>query len=179
MKTESKYREGLLDLLKTTKLEDINVSMLCEKVGSNRQTFYYHFRDISDVVESIFLRFKIYKESIKDIDLCHKKLIELINKNYDFFFKISESYANEKLNNFLYTYYYQKLKEIISENKKNENYAPLLSRYCSTLFAKELNFWILTKRRERTHSLMKRFEIIWKYFTSQYVSESKKGFLIR
>ena len=175
MKTESKYREGLLELLKTSKLEDINVSTLCEKVGSNRQTFYYHFRDISDVIESIFLRFKIYKEPIKDIELTHKKLVELINKNHEFFYKVAESSANEKLNNFVYTYYYQKTKDILSSNRKLENYAPLIARYCSTLFAKEINFWILTKRREKTGSLIKRFDIIWKFFTTSYITETKKA----
>ena len=59
MKIESKYQEGLKKLLKEKPLDEINVVMLCDAIKSNRQTFYYHFRDISDVVESILLKEKI------------------------------------------------------------------------------------------------------------------------
>ena len=55
MRTEAKYRLGLIELLKEKSLEDINVVLLCDYVKSNRQTFYYHFRDIADVVDSTFL----------------------------------------------------------------------------------------------------------------------------
>ena len=59
MKTETKFQEGLKALLKTKPLDEINVIMLCDYVKSNRQTFYYHFRDISDVVDSTFLKAKV------------------------------------------------------------------------------------------------------------------------
>ena len=59
MKTEQRFQEGLKTLLKTRPLDEINVIMLCDYVKSNRQTFYYHFRDIADVVDSTFLKAKV------------------------------------------------------------------------------------------------------------------------
>ena len=53
MKTEQIFQEGLRTLLKQKPLDEINVIMLCDFVKSNRQTFYYHFRDISDVVDVV------------------------------------------------------------------------------------------------------------------------------
>lgn len=59
MKTEGKFRDGLIELMNDVPLSEINFVMLCDYVHSNRQTFYYHYRDISDVVENIFLKEKI------------------------------------------------------------------------------------------------------------------------
>ena len=67
MKIETAYQEGLKKLIKEKPLDEINVVMLCEECNSNRQTFYYHFRDISDVVESIFLKAKVgYAKKLLD-----------------------------------------------------------------------------------------------------------------
>lgn len=46
----------LFELLKEKPLAKITVKDIVERCGVNRNTFYYHFRDISDVVESALLR---------------------------------------------------------------------------------------------------------------------------
>ena len=44
----------LFELLNEKPLAKITVKDIVERCGVNRNTFYYHFRDISDVVESVF-----------------------------------------------------------------------------------------------------------------------------
>ena len=46
----------LFELLNEKPLAKITVKDIVERCGVNRNTFYYHFRDISDVVESALLR---------------------------------------------------------------------------------------------------------------------------
>lgn len=58
---------GKQDLIKTTlrqlidthSLSEITVQLLCKKSGINRQTFYYHYADIIDVLNDYFLNEEI------------------------------------------------------------------------------------------------------------------------
>ena len=59
MKTEAKFAIKIKELMQTTPLDQISVKNLCDTVGVNRQTFYYHFRDIYDLLTAIFLNEKI------------------------------------------------------------------------------------------------------------------------
>ena len=49
--TKTMLAQALDDLLKTTPLQKVSVKSLCEQCGAERQTFYYHFKDILDVIE--------------------------------------------------------------------------------------------------------------------------------
>ena len=42
------------ELLETTPLEKVTVSAIAERTGINRQTFYYHFHDIYDLLSWIY-----------------------------------------------------------------------------------------------------------------------------
>ena len=177
MRTEAKYRLGLIELLKDKSLEDINVVLLCDYVKSNRQTFYYHYRDISDVVENIFLKEKILtNRKISDFETITKNIIAYINSNYSFLSQIAKSYANEKMKEFFFTYYYKHISDMLRAKKgtKTTNEMFVVNRYMSNIASNELTFWIMTKRKEKSVSLLKRFETLWNYFSNQYQLDLKK-----
>ena len=48
------FGQALKDLLKNLPLEKITVKMLAERCGTTRQNFYYHFRDLYDLVNWIY-----------------------------------------------------------------------------------------------------------------------------
>lgn len=52
--TKSVSAQALKDLVKTRPLEKITVKMLAEKSGTTRQNFYYHFKDLYDLVNWIY-----------------------------------------------------------------------------------------------------------------------------
>lgn len=52
--TKEAIAETLLDLLTDNTIEQITVKRLVEECGVNRQTFYYHFCDIYDLMEWAF-----------------------------------------------------------------------------------------------------------------------------
>lgn len=176
MKTEAKYREGLKELLKEYSLDEINVVLLCEFVHSNRQTFYYHYRDISDVVENIFLKERIdVSKKGNDFDSYNKLTLSYISNNYSFLSKISKSYASNKIKEFFYSNYYLKISIFLSNYKISDNDAFIINRYISTLVSNELFFYISTKRKEKPSMLLKRFSTIWVYFTKQYLKDLEKS----
>lgn len=55
MKTKYRLATALKQLMRTTPLDLISVKTLTEKCNLNRQTFYYHFRNLYDLLMWIFL----------------------------------------------------------------------------------------------------------------------------
>lgn len=169
MKIEPVFQEGLKTLLKEKPLEDINVIMLCDLVKSNRQTFYYHFRDISDVVDSIFLKAKVgYAKKFQDYDGIVREMINYISQNIQFISAINKSYASDKFYSYMFSYFYTKVGNLL----KNHNTAGAeMTRYISVLSANEINFWVSNKRKEKSTALVKRLTTIWHYLVNQYESD--------
>jgi len=174
MKIEAKYQEGLKKLIKDTDLDEINVVNLCNAVKSNRQTFYYHFRDISDVVESILLKEKTMILKPQDTFLgVTKNLLTYINSHYSFLAAINKSYCSDKIVSFFYSYYYTTMSEILKSTKKSMQTSNIL-RYLCNLYSSELSYWLSSKRKEKPESLTHRFVVIWNYFTEQYHADLRK-----
>ena len=172
MKIEPIFQEGLRTLLKEKPLEEINVIMLCDLVKSNRQTFYYHFRDISDVVDSTFLKVKIgYGKKLLDYETILKEMMNYISQNWQYVNAINKSYAADKLYSFMFSYFYVKVGSLL----KNHNINGVeMTRYISVLSAQELQFWISNRRKEKSTLLMKRLSTIWHYLVNQYQSDLKR-----
>ena len=117
MKTESKYREALKELILTKPLEEITVQVLCDKVNTPRQTFYYHFRDIYDVINSIILEEKIDRSNEIKIQSIIKNTITYTNKNFQFLYSLMNSYAKDLIIEFYYSHFYKKIGENLTEVK--------------------------------------------------------------
>jgi len=172
MKTEQKFQEGLKNLLKTKPLDEINVIMLCDSVKSNRQTFYYHFRDISDVVDSTFLKVKVgYGKKFLDYEPILKEMISYISANYQYISAVNNSYASDKLYSFFFSYFYLRIGNLL---KNHRYFGQEITRYMSVLSAQELIFWISNKRSEKNASLIKRLNTIFRYLVTQYQSDIKR-----
>lgn len=180
MRVEDKFREGLKKLMKTTPLDEINVVMLSSAIKSNRQTFYYHYRDLSDVIESIFLKERVaYGKKILDFESIIKPLLAYINSNFLFLYAVSNSFASEKLNQFLYSFILQKSGQYIKTSKKSDVISSpqitCILRCISSLLSSELLFWISSKRKERQSHLQKRLNLIWNYFIDVYPKEMRQS----
>ena len=169
MKIEQVFQEGLKTLLKEKPLEDINVIALCNLVNSNRQTFYYHFRDISDVVDATFLKAKVgYGKKFLDYESIVKEMINYITTNIQYVNAINKSYASDKFYSFMFSYFYTKAGTLL----KNHNVAGIeITRYISVLSANEIQFWVSNKRKEKATSLVKRLTTVWFYLVNQYQSD--------
>ena len=59
MKTEHRLAEALKSMMSELPLEEISVAALARRCKVHRQTFYYHFNDIYDLLALVFLNEKI------------------------------------------------------------------------------------------------------------------------
>lgn len=55
MSTKARLAKSLKELMAEQTLDKITVKEIVQKCGVNRQTFYYHFRDIYDLLDWMFM----------------------------------------------------------------------------------------------------------------------------
>ena len=82
--TEKAIRETFVELLNEYPLSQITVKMIVEKCGINRNSFYYHYQDIPELIEEMVLEEtnRIVEEypSIDSIETALKAAIDFASK---------------------------------------------------------------------------------------------------
>ncbi len=76
--TKTVIIDTFLKLLEITSFDKITVKDICSKCEINRNTFYYYFKDIQDVLEALF-------------DRERKKVLADVGKNDDFYMEYVRS----------------------------------------------------------------------------------------
>ena len=83
--TKKRIMEGFLQLLEQRPLDKISVVDVADHCGINRNTFYYHFRDVPDLIEAI-----VHEEtelvisqntSVESFEDCLEIAVQFILKN--------------------------------------------------------------------------------------------------
>lgn len=116
MKKEELIKETLKKLIEDLPLSEITVSKICKECGIKRQTFYYHFTDISDVIAAYFLG-----EEIDGIDKAKNwsEVVHVIlvyaSKNRQLILKTLKSSSNKAVESFFYNNLYMKGRKFIED----------------------------------------------------------------
>ena len=83
--TKREIKKTFLELLKEKSLSEISVRELTEKCGINRNTFYYHFRDIPALVEEIVMEqtnaLLSAHPDLSSIEECLCAILDLVRDN--------------------------------------------------------------------------------------------------
>ena len=120
MTTEAKFKSALKEMMLSLPLEQINVTSLCEKCDCHRQTFYYHYQDIYDLIAAIFLNEDL--EGLDKAKTTKEALYAFLNyakENFVFFRSTYNSAAHDLPDDFIYGKLMSKLLQIFSADKKN------------------------------------------------------------
>ena len=103
MITESKLKYALKQMMEDIPLEDINVTALCQKCGCHRQTFYYHYQDIYDLIAAIFLNEDLEKvNQCKDVKSTLKAFLQYVKDNFTFLRSTYNSAARDLTDDFIF-----------------------------------------------------------------------------
>ena len=121
MKTEYRLSEALKEMMERTPLDEISVVSLTKKCNVNRQTFYYHFHDIYDLLTLVFLN-----EKIRNIDKA-KKLNEMVVAIYQYYEENTlfieaalNSAGKELFQEFIYNNCFQVILRFVNEAPNNK-----------------------------------------------------------
>jgi len=103
MITEAKFKYAIKDMMKTMPLEEVNVTALCNKIGCHRQTFYYHYQDIYDLLAAILLNEDMGEmEKATDVRGVTKALLDYVKENFSFLRSTYNSAARDLTDDFIF-----------------------------------------------------------------------------
>ncbi|MDE6602507.1 MAG: TetR family transcriptional regulator C-terminal domain-containing protein [Lachnospiraceae bacterium] len=117
--TKAALGESLKKLVLTKRLEKITINDLTSDCGISRMAFYYHFKDIYDLVEWLCvedgkkaLQGKKTYETWQE-GMC--QIFEAVLENRDFILNVYRSIGREKIESYLYKFTYNMIKEVVEE----------------------------------------------------------------
>lgn len=103
MLSSEKIKVTLKEMMKTLPLAEINVTELCRRCGLHRQTFYYHYQDIYDLLDTIFLTEELKKlDKATDAKSAIQGLLDYVKHNFDFIIACYNSAARDLTEDFLF-----------------------------------------------------------------------------
>lgn len=139
MKSEVRIRKLFVKKLASEPIDSITVNSLCKELEIERQTFYYHYRDIYEVLESYLAEIKEEYLVLSDEILLERILIHF-DKNIEVYAKIANSNLRDALFNFVFDIMMKEVNYRISliDNSKELSQTSIMeiSRYVS-LYASE------------------------------------------
>lgn len=156
--TKQHIRKALIQLLLEEKFETISVSKLCQRAGINRGTFYLHYLDKFDLIETLKeeiitqLR-KNFEETTNTRDLLITNL-SYLQQNHDLIYAVSQShYLNfrETIREFMLSILTNDQHKVQTEHFLKENF-PISEKYALEVFLSSIegiiSLWISSGTKE-------------------------------
>ena len=156
--TKQHIREALIQLLLEEKFETISVSKLCQRAGINRGTFYLHYLDKYDLIETLKgeiiaqLR-KNFEETTNTRDLLIANL-GYLQQNHDLIYAVSQShYLNfrETIREFMLSILTNEQHKVQTEYFLKENFT-ISKKYALEVFLSSvegiISLWISSGTKE-------------------------------
>lgn len=123
--TKRALEASLKNLLLKKPLDKITISDIAEDCGINRMTFYYHFRDIYDLVEwSCMEDARKALEGKKTYDTWQQgfvQIFEAVRENRPFIMNVYRSVSREHIETYLYKLTYDLLIGVVEEQAQGLN----------------------------------------------------------
>ncbi len=111
--------ESLKKLVLTKRLEKITINDLTADCGISRMAFYYHFKDIYDLVEWVCVEDgRKALQGKKTYDTWQEgmgQVFDAVLENKDFILNVYRSIGREKIESYLYKFTYDMIKEVVEE----------------------------------------------------------------
>ena len=136
--TKRAMSAALKNLLKEKKLNKITVQDIADECGINRQTFYYHFQDIYDLVEWTCIEDteKVLKEN-RTYDTWQEGFLlvfDLAKKDKTFIDNIYRSVSLEMFEQYLYRLVYPLLKNVVDEKANGQTVREENKKYIADFY---------------------------------------------
>lgn len=166
--TKKALATSLKKLLSKKELSKITISNITDDCGVNRQTFYYHFKDVYDLLEWIYLNEVIQSLDVKDTyDTWQQgflSIFEYILNNKDFVKNTYNSISREFFLRFIYNQTTELLMNIIEEKSKNlevkKEDKKFIANFYKYGFVGIVQDWIENGMKENPNNIIKKLDSI-------------------
>src|SRR5574344_1719424 len=117
--TKRALAASLKNMLLQKPLNKITINDIAEDCGINRMTFYYHFKDIYDLVEwsceEDAARALAGKKTYETWQQGLLQIFAAVQNNKPFILNVYRSVSREQVENYLYQVTYQLLEDVVEE----------------------------------------------------------------
>lgn len=162
--TKKAISYSLKELLLDKPLNKITINDICKKSSINRQTFYYHFEDIRDLVE--YTTIEDANDALKNKDTYETRqegflsIFLLMKKDKIFINNIYHSISLDILQSYLYKLVYPIIYKVVDEkssNKKvNEEDKKFITNFYMYSFVSLVLEWIKNDMKEDPNVIIKK-----------------------
>ncbi len=162
--TKRAFASSLKKMLAKRPLEKIRVIDITEDCGVNRQTFYYHFKDIYDLLEWVYTNEATKalggKKTYETWQQGFKQIFQYILNNKEFVLSTFNSVSREYLERYLYNEVYLLLIGVVEEKAKGipvlEKVKSFLADFYKYAFVGIVLDWIRTGMKEEADEIIER-----------------------
>ncbi len=162
MKTEYRFAEALKEMMAEVPLDSISVTTLSKKCKVNRQTFYYHFHDIYDLLTLVFLNEEMPEaERTKNIKELLVVVFNYYTKNRGFIDATLNSAGKELfeefVNNVCYKTFLRFINNIPDSKKIHINDRKAVARFYSLAYSRSIVYYLSTYKTKTADGLLNCF----------------------
>jgi len=162
MKTEYRLAEALKNMMSEVPLDSISVTTLTKKCKVNRQTFYYHFHDIYDLLTLIFLNEEIpHIEETKNIKEVLKCIYAYYSKNKGFIDATLNSAGKELAEEFIHNVCYKSFLRFVNNSQDSKklhiNDRKAIARFYALAYSHSIIYYLSTYKNKSLDGLLNCF----------------------
>ncbi|MFA5421356.1 MAG: TetR/AcrR family transcriptional regulator [Bacilli bacterium] len=182
MKKLHLFIDALFTLAEEKPVAKISVEELCNKVGVKRQTFYYHFNDMSDLINTILVDVSEHRED-KDGDFTAdaRYVADIFAANTGAIKNLLSSPYAIDVTNFLHDYLSTRSLARLSSSPKYKKMPSeqleSVSRIVASILVSEFSYWIKTGLQEDKEHLITRFTVMLRNVEKMMVENALRGSL--
>ena len=179
MKTEYTFIDELKAMMAEMPLDDISVSLLCKRCHVKRQTFYYHYHDIYDLLGFVFLNEKIDKISRvhnpQELVAC---IYNYYLKNQAFLDATLMSAARDLFEAFINNACQTSFSKMIHENDIDKVISFAQRKNMARIFAYSYSnaivFYLMNTKNKSVEGLQKQFEFLGDNYIKELIKKQCK-----
>lgn len=166
--TKRALETSLKNLLLKKPLSKITINDITEDCGISRMTFYYHFKDIYDLVEwSCLEDAKIALEGKKTYETWQQGLLQIfgaVQDNKPFIINVYRSVSREHVETYLYKVTYDLLIDVVNEKAEGrairEEDKRFIADFYKYAFVGVMLNWVKNDMKEDPHRIAERMNVI-------------------
>ena len=159
---------SLKDLLAEKPLDKITVTDLTEHCGVNRMTFYYHFKDIYDLVEWACIesatRALAGQKTYDTWQQGFLQILQAVQKDKVFVTKVYHSISREHIENYLYRLTYDLMFGVVEEKAAGMTVRPedkeFIANFYKYAFVGLTLEWVRTGMKDDPAALVERVSVL-------------------
>ena len=166
--TKKAIEASLKNLLLKKPFDKITINDIAEDCGISRMTFYYHFKDIYDLVEwaceEDAKKILEGKDDYKTWTQGFLNLFEEVLKNKPFILNVYRSVGREQVENYLYKIVYDLLLNVVEEKAQGmtvrDEDKEFIADFYKYAFVGLMLDWVKNGMNEDPHKIVKKVEFL-------------------